>query len=202
MSQPDTAIDLDALTDAIVASIAEAFPVFETVEAWREDRKTLPAPACLIELVDLEPDATVDPGTEQLAVHAHFEAYVVLGFRTPQVKRAAPKLAAAVALHIRNQRWGLPVQAAQVTAIEPDDFTPGRDEYEVWRIDWQQIIHIGESVWNNDGTLPAIVLTSFAPEIGQANEESYDVVTPQAMSPTGRWDDNSEWIGGQIMVEE
>lgn len=35
MPQPETAIDIDALTDAIVASIGSAFPVFETVEAWR-----------------------------------------------------------------------------------------------------------------------------------------------------------------------
>lgn len=159
-AQPDTAIDLDALIDAILASIAAAFPVFETVEAYREDRRSLPAPACLVQLVDLEPDPASDPGTEQLAVTARFEAQVVLGFRTDAVRRAAPKLAAALALHIQRKRWGLPVEAATVTAIEPDEFSPDLDQFEVWRIDWQQVVHIGESVWNNDGTLPSVVLSS------------------------------------------
>lgn len=168
---PDTEIDLDALQDAIAASVAARFPEFATVEFWREDRKNIPAPACLMELVDLEP--TDDPGTEQLAVIARFEAHVIVGFRTPAPKRAAPKVAAALALHIRAQRWGMPAQPAQVTAIEPDDFTPELDQYEVWRVDWQQTIHLGESVWTNDGTLPTEVLISFAPDIGPAHEGEY-----------------------------
>lgn len=51
--------------DAILASIATAFPVFE---AYRDDRRILPAPDCLVQLVDLDPDTASDPGTEQLAV--------------------------------------------------------------------------------------------------------------------------------------
>lgn len=176
-AQPDTEIDLDELTNAIVASIDAAFPVFATVEAYREDRRSLPAPACLVQLVDLEPDPEADPGTEQLAVIARFEAQVVLGFREPNARRAAPKLAAALALHIQRKRWGLPVEAATVTAIEPDDFTPELDQFEVWRVDWQQIVHLGASVWTNDGTLPTVILTSFAPDIGTANEDDYKPVT-------------------------
>lgn len=67
-AQPDTSIDLDELTDAIVGSIATAFPVFETVEAYREDRRSLPAPACLVQLVDLEPYPASGPGTDQMEV--------------------------------------------------------------------------------------------------------------------------------------
>jgi hypothetical protein len=43
------------MTDAIVDSIREAFPVFELVEAYPDDLTSLPTPACVIELVDLEP---------------------------------------------------------------------------------------------------------------------------------------------------
>lgn len=150
MAQPDTEIDLDALTNAIVASIAEAFPAFALVEAYPDDLTALPTPACVIELVDLEP--ADDIGTEQLPATARFEARVVMGFRAADVKRATPKLAAALALHINKKRWGLPVEPAAVTAIERDDFEPDLDQFEVWRVDWAQIVHIGESVWNNDGT--------------------------------------------------
>jgi hypothetical protein len=174
MPQPDTEIDLDQLIDAITASIAGAFPTFATVEAYREDRKTLPLPACLVQLVDLEP--TEDIGTEQLPVIANFEALVILGFRTDAVKRAAPKLAASLALHIKSKRWGLPVEPATVTAIEPDNFDPRLDEFEVWRVDWRQIIHIGESIWNDDGTFPSNVLVSFAPDVGEESEGEYQAI--------------------------
>lgn len=150
MPQPDTEIDLDELTDAIVASIDAAFPAFSLVEAYPDDLTALPTPACVIELVDLEP--ADDIGTEQLPVTARFEARIVMGFRAADAKRATPKLAAAVALHINRKRWGLPVEPAAVTAIERDDFDPDLDQFEVWRVDWAQVIHIGASVWNNDGT--------------------------------------------------
>lgn len=174
---PDTETDLDRMTDAICGRITAGFPIFSTVEAYREDRINLPVPCCLIELVDLEPSPEDDPGTEQLAVISRWEAYVIMGFREAGVKKAVPKLAAAVALLIRGNRWGLKVGPAVPTAIEPDDFTPELDQYEVWRVDWQQIIHIGKSVWTDGETPPSTVLVSFTPEVGPQNEGKYAVIT-------------------------
>jgi len=180
--------------DAIVASITAAFPIFVAVEAYREDRKEMPAPCCLIELVDMEPSEEEDPGTEQLAVMTRWEARIILGFREPDVKRAAPKLAAALALHIRRQRWALPVAAAEVTAIEPDNFSPVLDRYEVWRVDWQQLVHFGGSVWNDAGTLPTLVLSSFG---GEADGD-FDAVTEPDLAPDGQWDDDAELTDGLL----
>jgi hypothetical protein len=171
--QPDTAIDLDALHDAIVASIAAQFPALRTVEDYREDRKQLTLPAVLVSLTDLEPDPDEDPGTEQLAAIARFEAQIVIGFRTANAKREIRKLAAALAHHIYGNRWGQPVEAARVTSIVQDDFSPELDRFEVWRVEWQQIVHIGTSIWDNDGVIPTEVLVSFAPDIGPDNEPSY-----------------------------
>lgn len=179
--QPDTAIDLDALHDAIIASIAAAFPSLATVDAYSEDRKQLTLPAVLINLTDLEPEPDEDPGTEQLAAMARFDAQVVIGFRTANAKREVRKLAAALAHHIYGNRWGQPVEAARVTAIVQDDFSPELDRFEVWRIEWQQIIHIGTSIWDNDGVIPTQVLVSFAPDIGPDNEPAYtDILDPLA----------------------
>ena len=169
--QPNTEIDLDELTDAIVAVIAGAFPAFETVEAYRADYTSLPTPACLIELADLEPQP--DIGTEQLPVLARFEARVIMGFRAHDVKRAVPKLAAALALRINQNRWARPVEPAAVTAIERDEFDPDLDQFEVWRVDWQQTIHIGPSIWGDEGSPPSRVLGSWVPDIGPANEDEY-----------------------------
>lgn len=196
--QPDTAIDLDQMHDAIVSSIATAFPTFITVEAYREDRTLLQGPACLIELVDMEPSAEEDPGTEQLAALTRWEARIIIGMRTPDAKRAAPKLAAALALHIRRQRWALPVTPAEVTSIEPDDFSPVLDQYEVWRVDWQQLVHFGESVWTDEGTLPTLVMSAF----GAAAEADFDAVTDPDLAPDGQWDDDAQLTDGLLWGEE
>ena len=169
-----TEIDLDDLIAAIVASIDAAFPTFATVEAYREDRKELALPACLVTLSDFE--AFDDPGTEQLALTTRFEVHVILGFRTSASRRAAPKLAAAVAHHINGSRWGQPVSPAVVSVIEPDDFAPELDEFEVWRIDWSQVVHVGASVWVDDGTLPTEVWGGWAPDIGPPNVGDYELI--------------------------
>ena len=180
--QPDTALDLDALHDGIIASIRAAFPDIATVEDYREERQSLPIPAVLIELTELEPAPDEDPGTEQLAALARFDAHIVLGFRTPQIKREIRKLAAALALHVHTNRWGQRVGPAEVTAIVPDDFTPELDQFEVWRVEWQQMVHIGESVWRNDGAAP-IPFFSWAPQIGPDNEPAYEPVLPPVPEP-------------------
>lgn len=182
----NTEIDLDELHDAIVAAIAAAFPQFQTVEAYREetDRQTLPAPACLIELTELEAAPEVDPGTGQLAMLARFEARVVIGFRTLAAKRAIRKLAGALAAFIRLQRWGLPVAPAEVTGAYVDNFSPELDQYEVWRVEWEQVIHFGTAVKWDEGLTPTQVLVSWVPRVGIPYEGDYLPVTaPPEVTP-------------------
>jgi len=173
--QPNTAIDLDALHAAILQSIAAQFPALATVEDYRDDRLQLVLPAVLVELTELEPVPDDDPMTEQLAALARFDARIVLGFRDANVKREIRKLAAALGLHIHQQRWGLPVGPAEVVSITPDDFSPELDQFEVWRVEWQQAVHIGVSVWGDEGT-PPVPVFSFAPDIGPGNEDKYQAL--------------------------
>jgi hypothetical protein len=174
-AQPDTAIDMDALHDAIVQSIAARFPALPTVADYRDDRLQLILPAVLVELTELEPVPDDDPMTEQLAALARFDARIVLGFRDANVKREIRKLAAALGHHIHMQRWGMPVGPAEVTSITPDDFSPELDQFEVWRVEWQQPVHIGVSVWGDDGVTPVPVF-SYSPDIGPANEGAYEAL--------------------------
>lgn len=177
----DTEIDLDDLQDAIADQIAAAFPEFQTVEFYREerDRDRLPVPACLLELTGLEPTADADPGTGQLAASARFEARIVIGFRTPNAKRAVRKLAAALAAFLHHRRWGRPVGPAQVIEATPDDFTPELDNCEVWRVEWEQVVHLGESVWiGSDAITPTDVRVSWVPRVGIPHEPDYERVTP------------------------
>jgi hypothetical protein len=174
MPEHDTQIDLDALHQAILDAIAAQFPALTTVADYPEDRAQLIAPACLVELIDLEPTGE-DPGTGQLAALARFSARIVLGFRTPGGEREVRKLAAALAVFVHQQRWGLPIAPAEVTAIEPDDFEPQLDRFLVWSVQWAQVVHLGASVWTNDGAIPQ-ALFSFTPYIGVPNEPAYQPI--------------------------
>lgn len=175
MPQPDTALDLDQLLDAIEASISAAFPEILLVRAFHDDRRNLPVPACLIDLIDLEP--TDNPGTGQFAAIVHIEASLIIGFREASAKRRVAKLAANVAHHAMGQRWGLPIAPAVITACAPSDFDPELDQYEVWAVEWQQEVHFGTSIWDNDGTQPGRVFIGLSPEIGPAHVEAYTEIT-------------------------
>ena len=170
-------VDLKALHENIVAAIAEQFPALATVECYREevDRKTLPTPACLIELFEMEAEPTEDPGTEQLAMTARFEARIVIGYREDRAKIEVRKLAAALAKFILRKRWGLGpnVGPAEVTGCYPDEFDPRLDQYEVMRIEWQQLIMVGEDVWSGEGIRPTEVLYSWEPKTGPAFRDNY-----------------------------
>lgn len=188
---PDTEIQIDEMIDAVVASIAAAFPDLN-VEAYREDRRDLVLPACLVRLVDMEPQPSDDMGTGQLVALARFEAHTIVGFRSPSVMRQSPRVAAAVARHLFQQRFGQPVGPAEVTLIEPDEFSPELDRFEVWRVEWQNLIHLGASVWTNDGTIPSHVFVTFAPEDGRNDPELWFLIESR-WSADGLWWDDLAW---------
>jgi hypothetical protein len=172
----NTVTTLDAVHAGIVSTLQAQFPALH-VEAYRLDRKVLTVPACLIELSEMDAAPDVDPGTEQLAVMTRFEAKLVIGFRqgTNNPKLEIRKLAAAVAAFVRLQRWGCPIGPAEVIGAYPDDFDPELDQFECWRVEWRQIIHLGESVWAdwNAGDPPGQVLVGYAPAIGADHEGDY-----------------------------
>ena len=156
MANANTVTTLDAVHEGIVAAIKTQFPALKTVEAYRLDRKNLPVPACLVEMTEMDNEPDIDPGTEQLAVMARFEAKLVIGFRqggkNPKIE--VRKLAAAFAAWARLKRWGCPIGPAEVIGAYQDDFDPELDQYECWRVEWQQVIHLGDTIWKDDGETP------------------------------------------------
>lgn len=168
----ETGLDIDAIHDALIAAAQAQWPDLATVADYRDDRDTLPLPALLFEMVGLEGDDQPDPGTEQLAMVARFEARVVMGFRTPAVEREVRKLAAAVALWVNGNRFGQPVDPAEVLSVEPDAFEPELDQYAVWRVEWRQQVCLGTSVWFNDGSVPD-ALYAWEPRTGVRHKDDY-----------------------------
>jgi len=188
----NTTIDLAVLHQMIETTIAAQFPSLETVEFYREESEREPLaddqlPACLLELEELETVPSEDPMTEQLPVYARFAARVIIGFRTQNAKLEIRKLAASVAAYLRKHpRWphptisgkSLPTGPAEVLTIMPDDFSPALDRYEVWRVEWRQLIHLGSTVWTSEGLTPTTPLYGWNPEIGAGSTDKYDEVLP------------------------
>jgi hypothetical protein len=180
-----TEINFDTLHPAIVADIQAQFPGLATVEFYREDRQAIPLPACILDLTEFETaDEELDPQTGQLAVNARFEAELIMGFRDAKVKLELRKLAGAFAAWLRLRRWtGQPAGAVQVVGCYKDEFNPRLDQYEVWRVEWTQVLHLGPTVWTNEGVVPTQILGSWRPEIGEANVDDYMPITEGEIIP-------------------
>jgi len=175
----NTEISLEDLHAKIAAAIQAKFPDLKTVEFYREDRDELPVPACLLDLREFEDEPSADPGTGQLAVVARFEAEFILPLRTPRAKLSARVLAASFAQFISQRRWpGCPVGVAEHIHAYKSDFKPELDQYEVWCVEWRQLVNLGESVWKDDGAAPTTVFLGFAPDIGLGHEADYVQVAP------------------------
>jgi hypothetical protein len=157
MADANTEVDLETLHDVIAATIKADFPALRTVEFYRGDRQKIEAPACLLEMPEMEL-ADLDPGTSQLAVRARFEARVIIGFRTQRSEIEIRKLTASLAAYLHLKRWPDVVTGpGEVVSISRDEFDPELDQYEVWRIEWAHVLHLGETVWKGDGVIPTWV---------------------------------------------
>jgi hypothetical protein len=178
MSDPNAFLDLDALHDAITNDIKAQFPDLQLVEFYRtEERAAVPLPAVILDLTEFEADPECDPGTEQLAVNARFEAEIIFGFNSPNVKREIRKFAAAFAAWLRLRRWtGIVTDAAKVMGCYRDDFNPEFDQYEIWRVEWSQVMYLGTNTWTNDGTIPTQVMVGYSPNIGNGHQADYTQV--------------------------
>lgn len=179
----NTETNLLALHDAIKAQIAAKFPQFETVDYYRDDTEDLNAdelPACFFELIEMDDASDVDPGTEQWATSTRWEARFILGYKTPAVRMEARLAASQFALWLRQLiRWeGQKGGPIEIVGCYPDDFSPHLDRFDIWRCEWTQILHIGPSVWTNEGTTPTAVFLGASPDIGTGNEEKYTQVAP------------------------
>jgi hypothetical protein len=175
----ETEIDLDTLHDAVVAAITAGMPTVASVEAYPEQRAALSLPAVLVDLEDMEGAPEADPGTEQLAMRTRWRARLILGFRTADVHRQVRKGAAQLAHLIHLNRWGQPVEPARVTLVGPDPFDPDLDQYEVWVVEWEQIVHLGASVWDCPGVVPETVYLGVAPETGPDHVSEYEQVNSE-----------------------
>ncbi|MGL9779236.1 MAG: hypothetical protein ACR5K5_03140, partial [Wolbachia sp.] len=110
-------------------------------------RREIIAPAVFVELVSLEPGK--DPGTEELALRARFEARVVVDGTVEDSQVVVRELAAEIARVVNRNTWGIEnISPGEFLSAEVDDFKPELDAYLVWLVEWTHELHIGESIWS------------------------------------------------------
>lgn len=173
-------ISIEEIHTRIENAIKAQFPDLQVVEFYREERDAVPTPACLLDMPEFEDAPDDDPGTNQLAIRARFEAELLLGFRTTKAKLSARVLAAALAQFIHADLRRIVTSMGPPSAIHAhrSDFKPELDKYEVWHVEWWQVIYLGESIWTDEGLTPTNVFVGVSPNIGTGHETDYEQVAP------------------------
>lgn len=175
-----TMADLHA---AIETKIKAKLPWLKTVDYYRENReppKRAEMPALFFELVETEAAERDNPGTGQLAQNALFEAYLFIDYKQAgkKAKLEIRERATEFALMLHQNRWGVPCEAACAIAMHPDETDPDLDQYEIFRIEWQQVIYLGADEWAETGNTPDEPQWAQHPSIGADNEYAYQPVMP------------------------
>lgn len=128
--------NLTELQRAIQATIQRELPTVCTCQWYPVIRKTVKAPAILLELVDIFP--TDNAGTGELSVQLRFEARIVMDYTTPEAVLATQQLAVQLACFIESNTWGCEVLPARFLSASGDAFRPELDAYSVWVVSWEQ----------------------------------------------------------------
>ncbi|UJQ20822.1 hypothetical protein L2227_06685 [Wolbachia endosymbiont of Delia radicum] len=144
------------LHQKICTTLKEEIPVIQTCEVYPMIRREIIAPAVFVELVSLEPGK--DPGTEELALRARFEARIVVDGTVEDSQVVVRSLAAEVARVVNKNTWDVKnVSAGEFISAGGDDFKPELDAYLVWLVEWTHELHIGQSMWLETGIIPHII---------------------------------------------
>jgi len=188
---PET--DLALFIQAIIKDIKERFPSLVNVEFFPDEPEAntrMPVPACLLDVSEMEVDLDEDPGTGQTPTRLSFSAFLVIsGLQDGNTKLQIRLMAAALVSWLKMRHWRdprdpgteeepnhLPSDPAMPVGAYRDDFDPRLDRYEVWRVDWEQVIYLGKSDFDSS-FLPSRVWLGLAPDIGAEHREDYVEIT-------------------------
>lgn len=137
-------------------TLKKEIPAIETCEIYPAIRTTIMAPAVFVELSGFEKGN--DPGSEELALRARFEARVVIDSTIENSRLTVKLLASEVARVVNKNTWNVEnISPAEFLSAEIDGFRPELDAYTVWLVEWVHELHLGESIWLEDQVKPHIV---------------------------------------------
>lgn len=146
-------MNLKDLHDKICTTLKREIPAIQTCEIYPSIRKELLAPALFVELVSLE--SGKDPGTEELALKARFEARIVIDSTIENAPIIVRTLAAEVARVVNKNTWNVEnVSPGEFISAEIDGFRPELDAYLLWLVEWSHQLHLGKSIWTENKIKP------------------------------------------------
>lgn len=158
------------LHNAILNEVNSKIAGIVTSGFYPKLRTAIQTPAIFIDLASMEPGT--DPGTEELALLLRFEARIVIG-SGDSACLSVRELAAEVARIVHKNSFGVRVKPAALVSVSPDNFRPEIDAYEVWLVEWQHEIHLGQSIWDGIGITPQQIFLGYVPFVGTAHEDKY-----------------------------
>ncbi|MBV0900042.1 MAG: hypothetical protein KTV77_04890 [Wolbachia endosymbiont of Fragariocoptes setiger] len=145
-------MNLNDLHQAICTTLKKEIPSIQTCEVYPAIRRELIAPAIFIELSSFEKGN--DPGTEELAIKARFEARIVIDSTIENAPIIVRSLASEVARIVNGNTFNMNISPGEFLSAEVDGFRPELDAYSVWLVEWVHELHIGESVWKSEDIKP------------------------------------------------
>ncbi|NBG93133.1 hypothetical protein [Pseudomonas sp. 9.1(2019)] len=170
-------LSLDVLYQAIEKQIQQHLPGVELVSFWPNIDNHIPLPAVFLDIGEINPGQ--DIGTGETTLTITFEARVIVDVILADHYRQAVQLATQLAVLLRLQSWGLPVEAAEFQRSSQDWTRPELDGYTVWLVEWTQTLCLGEQEWPWPDQPPGTLVWGFSPDTGPGNEGNY--TPPEAM---------------------
>ena len=170
-------LSLDVLYQAIEQQIQQHLPGVELVSFWPDISNHIPLPAVFLDIGEINPGQ--DIGTGETTLTITFEARVIVDVILADHYRQAVQLATQLAVLLRMQSWGLPVEPAEFQRSSQDWTRPELDGYTVWLVEWTQTLYLGEQEWPWPDQPPGTLVWGFSPDTGPGNEGSY--IPPEAM---------------------
>jgi len=141
------------LTELIIEKIRQNFTSLQTVADYAVYENAIQTPACFVEFEQAE--LSKDVGTEQLPMTCRVIIRLILGFNSPTVQKELRNLSISMANFIHQNRWGHPdTSPAKLLGCYPDDFEPNAERYKVWKVEFEQDVLFGQSIWTNEGVIP------------------------------------------------
>ena len=156
--------DLDALHQAISATIHAAMPQLATVGSYAGVQQDTPLPALFHGIVDIKPGADPVDGHSRLV--ATFEARISCD---GQAALDAVILATQLMVLLRKQYWDIDF-VEEAVAIQAMPTTPSSS---TWTVQWQQALHLGEVQWHWPNQPPGSLVIAFDPDTGPEHESGY-----------------------------
>ncbi|MGZ7456614.1 hypothetical protein ACXPVS_07305 [Pseudomonas sp. Ma2-10] len=165
----DEPFSLEQLYQAVEQHLRAHLPGVQAVTAWPNISDRVLLPAVFLELAEIEPGT--DIGTGETSLVCKFEARIIVDPIKPHHHQHAVQLATQLAVLLRAQTWGLPVEPAEFVQALQDWTQPQLDGYTVWLVEWNQQIYLGTEQWPWPDDQPGeLRLEDYAVEIVTAPE--------------------------------